>query len=81
MDNREAIKTLEAEMKLLRWHKLANESALKAALLKAKQMKRREKVLRLQHGTNDWLNTVILDERSKDLTVRATYFSAPRFLT
>ncbi|CAM9692891.1 unnamed protein product, partial [Choristocarpus tenellus] len=33
------VEDLKAEMKLLRWHKLANEAALKAALLKTKKIK------------------------------------------
>jgi hypothetical protein len=36
---RSAAEELEAEMKLLHWHKLANEAALKAALLKTKKAK------------------------------------------
>jgi hypothetical protein len=37
-----ALKDLEAEMKLLKWHKLANESALQAALLRTKSMRKEE---------------------------------------
>ena len=33
------IKELEQEMKLLHWHKLANEGALKAALIRTKKLK------------------------------------------
>ena len=33
---------LAAEMKLLNWHKLANEAALKAALLRTKKLKTKE---------------------------------------
>jgi hypothetical protein len=35
---------LEQEMKLLQWHKLANEAALKAALIRTKKLKREQKV-------------------------------------
>ena len=38
---------LAQEMKLLNWHKLANEAALKAALISTKKMKTTEK--RLPH--------------------------------
>ena len=31
---------LEQEMKLLQWHKLANEAALKAALIRTRKLKR-----------------------------------------
>ena len=33
---------IKAEMKLLHWHKLANDAALKAALLKTKTMKAKD---------------------------------------
>ena len=33
---------LEQEMKLLQWHKLANEAALKAALIRTKRLKESE---------------------------------------
>lgn len=69
------IKSLEAELKLLRWHKLANESALKAAILKDKQTKRSDnRVPQLLHDTNKFrLNSVIEDERSRDLIVRESW--------
>ena len=71
MDGHATVKTLEAELKLLRWHKLANESALKAAILKDKQMKRRDKsVSRILNDSKIRLAAVIEDERSKDLLVR-----------
>lgn len=71
MDHRQTVNSLEAEMKLLRWHKLANESALKAAILRNKQMKRSESsVPRLQQYVNERLSMVIGEERSKDLQVR-----------
>lgn len=70
MDNQPSVKSLEAELKLLRWHKLANESALKAAILKDKQTKRSDDVLRLLDGSKSLrLNAVIKDEKSKDLIV------------
>mmetsp|Transcript_8828 Transcript_8828/g.16156 ORF Transcript_8828/g.16156 Transcript_8828/m.16156 type:complete len:100 (+) Transcript_8828:215-514(+) len=72
MDNQPTVKNLEAELKLLRWHKLANESALKAAILKDKQTKRSDidRIPRLLNNSNVRLSAVIEDERSKDLIVR-----------
>jgi hypothetical protein len=40
-----SLTNLEAEMKLLHWHKVANEASLKAAILKNRQVKRDEKGL------------------------------------
>ena len=72
MDGHATIKGLEAELKLLRWHKLANESALKASILKDKHMKRRDKesVPQILNDSKIRLAAVIKDERSKDLIVR-----------
>lgn len=38
-----AVHDLEAEVKLLDWHRLANESSLRAALLRTKRMRRRQR--------------------------------------
>ena len=38
-----SLSDLKAEMKLLNWHKLANESALQAALLRTKHLRNKEK--------------------------------------
>ena len=63
---------LQAEMKLLNWHKLANDAALKAALLKTKQMKERDarprgaETIRAQAA---WMQRVIEEEQSKPLQV------------
>ena len=38
-----SLSDLKAEMKLLHWHKLANESALQAALLRTKNLRSKEK--------------------------------------
>lgn len=65
-----AVADLESEMKLLRWHKLANESALKAAILKNKASKRNEKeILRLPFNNHihSHLNDAMREERSKEL--------------
>ena len=37
--NQEILDGLDQEMKLLHWHKLANEAALKAALIRTKKLK------------------------------------------
>jgi len=72
MDNRLMITNLEAELKLLRWHKLANESALKATILKNKQIRTNDNVPQLLNVNNPrcLLSAVVEDERSKDLIVR-----------
>jgi hypothetical protein len=75
MVNSPAVTHLEAEMKLLRWHKLANESALKAAVLKNKALKRKEKsTFRLPIDINAHLNDVIREERSKELFTDESFF-------
>ena len=38
---------LANEMKLLNWHKLANEAALKAALIRTKRLKARDNKVRV----------------------------------
>ncbi|CAM9225406.1 unnamed protein product [Chrysoparadoxa australica] len=66
---------LNAEMKLLHWHKLANEAALKAALMKTKKVKSAQRTA--PHPTNQlsmegraaWMQQVIDEERSKPLKV------------
>eukprot|EP00957_Ditylum_brightwellii_P062165 4717683-Ditylum_brightwellii.AAC.1 len=68
-----AIQDLEAEMNLLQWHKLANESALQAALFRTKQMKRSDVVKRpmtsrtVHREKNDRLQRVIEEEQAKPL--------------
>ena len=77
MEDQSAIKDLEAELKLLRWHKLANEQALKAAIIKDKRTKRNDKLLPqlLGGGSSNALrlSSVIKDERSRDLIVRDSW--------
>lgn len=71
---------LQAEMKLLHWHKLANEAALKAALLKTKKIKAGGgKNLRPVPAATAlampmkeraiWMQQVIEEEQSKPLQV------------
>ena len=64
--------TLQAEMKLLNWHKLANEAALKAALLKTKQLKERDAKPRTSEKLREqaaWMQRVIEEEQAKPLEV------------
>lgn len=71
---------LRAEIKLLHWHKLANEAALKAALLKTKKIKARgggtsrpvPATTTLSMPTEEraaWMQQVIEEEQSKPLQV------------
>ena len=65
----QAVTDLESEMKLLRWHKLANESALKAAILKNKALRRNEKeILRLPFNSHahSQFTDAMREERSKE---------------
>ncbi|CAM9679765.1 unnamed protein product, partial [Hapterophycus canaliculatus] len=75
-----AMDKLRAEVKLLHWHKLANEAALKAALLKTKKIKARISgtsrpvpatatlsVPREERAA--WMQQVIDEEQSKPLQV------------
>ena len=42
----QSIKDLEAEMNLLQWHKIANESALQTALMRTRQMRRHDEAMK-----------------------------------
>ncbi|CAM9671580.1 unnamed protein product, partial [Ectocarpus fasciculatus] len=75
-----AMDNLRAEIKLLHWHKLANEAALKAALLKTKKIKARgggtsrpvPAMTTLSMPTDEraaWMQQVIEEEQSKPLQV------------
>ncbi|CAM9490323.1 unnamed protein product, partial [Scytosiphon promiscuus] len=75
-----AMDNLRAEIKLLHWHKLANEAALKAALLKTKKIKAHGGgSSRLVPATSTlsmpreqraaWMQQVIEEEQSKPLQV------------
>jgi hypothetical protein len=69
----QSVANLEAELKLLRWHKLANESALKAAILKNKQMKRKEKtLLQLPYDINARIK-IVGEERAKELIIDESF--------
>lgn len=77
------LEELQAEMKLLEWHKLANEAALKAALIRTKKLKQMERsvggsspkqgmTLKEKAG---WMAQVIEDEQRKPLTVSKEFMS------
>lgn len=79
-DPSNAMDNLRAEIKLLHWHKLANEAALKAALLKTKKTKARgggtsrsvpatatPSMPREERAA--WMQQVIEEEQSKPLQV------------
>ena len=62
---------LKAELKLLNWHKLANDAALKAALMKTKQLKQDDKPQQEQYLRKqaEWMQRVIEEEQAKPLHV------------
>ena len=70
-----AVEKLEGELKLLQWHKLANEAAIKAALHKAKQMHdepRLPEVCEISKETQK-LQQLIEEEQLKPLEVNRHY--------
>ena len=78
---------LQAEMKLLNWHKLANEAALKAALLRTKSLRDTETKMGAQSGNIGspanslqekaaWMAQVIEEEQRKPLQVSKDFVSA-----
>lgn len=70
------LEQLEHEMKLLSWHKLANEAALKAAIIRTKNLKKHDR-LQLQKDRNReraaWMEQIIREEQMKPLEVN-THF-------
>lgn len=60
---------IEAELKLLEWHKLANESAIKAAIMQSKQLKHIIPSKPPNHTVDDakWMRSVIDQEHKKPL--------------
>lgn len=70
------IEQLEHEMKLLNWHKLANEAALKAAIIRTKNLKQHDR-LQVQRDRNreraSWMEQIIREEQMKPLEVN-THF-------
>lgn len=68
----EKLEELQQEMKLLHWHKLANEAALKAAIIKTRRLKAREtsgKGAVRQQEKAAWMQQVIQEEQGKPLEV------------
>lgn len=68
---------IEAELKLLEWHKLANEAALKTALLQTKNLKASVNAddqvpSRLKEDAR-WIKTVIEEEHMKPLEVNRDF--------
>ena len=74
---------LKAEMKLLHWHKLANEAALKAALIRTKKLRERDGDGGGGGGGGKesfaakaaWMQRVIEEEQSKPLQVSKDFIS------
>mmetsp|Transcript_21815 Transcript_21815/g.19875 ORF Transcript_21815/g.19875 Transcript_21815/m.19875 type:complete len:550 (+) Transcript_21815:39-1688(+) len=75
---------LEAELKLLQWHKLANDAAIKAALVQSKSIRKTADFMKTQTKTNDtnlkhsldnssWIKKVIENEKVKPLEVSRDY--------
>ena len=70
--NQRQIEELEQELKLLHWHKLANEAALKAALIRTKKLKDQDSgraVVETRKETAQWMQQIIEEEQSKPLEV------------
>ena len=66
------IDQLEQELKLLHWHKLANEAALKAALIRTKKLKEQDSgraVVESRKERAQWMQQIIEEEQSKPLEV------------
>ena len=78
-NHKEEISKLEAEMKLLRWHKLANQSALQTALIRTRQMRRQDDAMRPvtvkveQRLHKERIQSAIQDELAKPLQVSIYY--------
>ena len=71
---------LAAEMKLLNWHKLANEAALKAALIRNKRLSYHDKERRSKKGgaadkaaSARMMQQIIEEEQSRPLEVGKDY--------
>ena len=69
---------LEQEMKLLQWHKLANEAALKAALIRTRKLKREQQSesVTTREALEEkaaWMQQIVEEEHSKPLQVDAGY--------
>ena len=58
---------LQASVQLLQWQKLANESDLKASILKNKLKANTESMMYVKGGLDHGLNEAIQEEMSKEL--------------
>lgn len=72
------IDELQQEMKLLQWHKLANEAALKAALIKTKKLKSSHTSAPLEHNNAgeeraEWMQQIIEEEQTKPMEVNSEF--------
>ena len=67
--NASQIEELEQEMKLLHWHKLANEAALKAALIRTKKLKESSNnplaAVESRRERAQWMQQIIEEEQNK----------------
>ena len=63
------------ELKLLEWHKMANDSAIKAALMQNKVLKTAEVDTEPVHSEDDarWMKKVIQQEHIKPLEVNKKF--------
>lgn len=75
--NASQIKELEQEMKLLHWHKLANEAALKAALIRTKKLKASSNnpmaAVESRRERAQWMQQIIEEEQNKPLEVNEDF--------
>ena len=70
--NQQQIEELEQELKLLHWHKLANEAALKAALIRTKKLKEQDSgraVVETRKEMAQRMQQIIEEEQAKPLEV------------
>jgi hypothetical protein len=71
------VKELEQEMKLLHWHKLANEAALKAALIRTKKLKAASNnplaAVESRRERAQWMQQIIEEEQNKPLEVNEDF--------
>lgn len=75
-DPEERIAQLEQELKLLHWHKLANDAALKAALIRTKKLDSKDSAAinkQRQREKAAWMAQVIQEEQSKPLKMTAEF--------
>lgn len=66
---------IQEELKLLEWHKLANDAAIKAALMQSKTLKEAETDIEPVHSEDDakWMRKVIQQEHIKPLEVNKAF--------